>query len=40
MDGFADSLRHQLDSSDVIDGWMDVVEETMQPATVGVWVRS
>jgi hypothetical protein len=40
MDGFADSLRHQLDSSDVIDGWVEVVEETMQPATIGVWVRS
>lgn len=39
MDEFADSLRHQVDGSRLIDGWVEVVEGTMQPATVGVWVR-
>lgn len=40
MDEFAGSLRHQVDTHQVIEGWMSVVEETMQPAAVGVWVRS
>jgi hypothetical protein len=40
MDEFAGSLRNQVDSNEVIEGWMSVVETTMQPASVGVWVRS
>ena len=39
MDRFAGSLRDQVDSDEVVDGWVGVVSETMQPATVGVWVR-
>ena len=39
MDEFAASLRHQLDNRQLIAGWVDVVEDTMQPSTVGVWVR-
>ena len=39
MDGFAGSLRDQVDSDEVVDGWVGVVSETMQPAAVGVWVR-
>ena len=39
MDRFAGSLRDQVDSAHVVDGWVGVVSETMQPAAVGVWVR-
>lgn len=39
MDEFADSLRRRVGSGEVIEGWVDVVEGTMQPAVVGVWVR-
>ena len=40
MDGFAGSLRDQVDGDQVIEGWVDVVNETMQPAAVAVWLRS
>jgi hypothetical protein len=40
MDRFAGSLREQVDGGDLIDGWVGVVEETMQPSSVAVWVRS
>jgi hypothetical protein len=40
MDEFAGSLRDRVDTSQVVDGWVGVVEETMQPSAVGVWVRS
>ena len=39
MDEFSGSLRDRVDPDGVVDGWVDVVSETMQPATVGVWVR-
>jgi len=39
MDRFVGSLRDQVDSEEVVDGWVGVVSETMQPAAVGVWVR-
>ncbi len=39
MDEFAGSLRDEVDVDDVVDGWVEVVEETMQPSSVGVWVR-
>ncbi len=39
MDAFAGSLRHQLDTEQVVDGWVGVVSETMQPTSVGVWLR-
>lgn len=40
MDRFSASLQGTVDSGDVLDGWMGVVSETMQPATLSVWVRS
>jgi hypothetical protein len=40
MDGFAESLRHEVDSNELMKGWVDVVAETMQPSSVGVWLRS
>ena len=39
MDRFAGTLRDQVDSTEVVAGWIGVVSETMQPAAVGVWVR-
>ncbi len=39
VDGFADTLRDQIDADEVVDGWIGVVNETMQPASIGVWVR-
>ena len=39
MDRFAGSLRDQVDSEEVVDGWVSVVAETMQPRSVSVWVR-
>lgn len=39
MDGFAESLRDEVHIEEVIDGWVNVVSETMQPDAVGVWVR-
>jgi hypothetical protein len=39
MDRFAVSLRDQVDSTEVVNGWVGVVAETMQPAAVGVWLR-
>jgi hypothetical protein len=32
-------LQEQVDPGEVVDGWVEVVEDTMQPAAVGVWVR-
>ena len=40
MNGFAASLRDEVDSDSVVTGWEGVVVETMHPASVGVWVRS
>ncbi len=39
MDGFAESLRDEVDSDQVMSGWVGVVAETMQPSSVAVWVR-
>ncbi len=39
MDYFSGSLRDQVDPVGVIEGWVGVVSNTMQPASAGVWVR-
>jgi hypothetical protein len=39
MDDFAGSLRDRTDAGEVLDGWVEVVADTMQPSRVGVWVR-
>lgn len=38
IDRFASSLRNQTDVPTVVDGWVEVVSETMQPSAVGVWI--
>jgi hypothetical protein len=40
MEHFADTLRDQVDADQVVDGWVGAVSETMQPVSVGVWLRS
>ena len=38
-DEFADTLRDRVDPTEVVEGWVGVVSDTMQPSAVGVWVR-
>jgi hypothetical protein len=40
MDEFASSLRDRVDPEGVVDGWVGVVSETMQPSAQGLWVRN
>lgn len=40
MDAFAGSLRDRVDPDAVVGDWVEVVQDTMQPSTAGVWVRS
>lgn len=39
MDRFAGSSQDRVDTQGVVDGWVAVVSETMQPTSVAVWVR-
>lgn len=39
VDRFTDSLRDRVNEDSVVDGWIAVVSETMQPASVGIWMR-
>jgi hypothetical protein len=39
IDGFSETLRDPIDSDQVVEGWVGVVSQTMQPSAVGVWVR-
>lgn len=39
IDGFSGSLQEGVDPEGVLSGWLGVVEETMQPASVAIWVR-
>lgn len=36
---FTAKLQDQVDPDEVVDGWLEVVEDTMQPSAVGYWVR-
>ncbi len=38
MDGFADTLRNEVDPAEVAEGWVSVVSSTMKPKVVGVWI--
>jgi len=40
MDGFAGSLRDELDTGRMVSGWIEVVSATMQPHSAGIWIRS
>jgi hypothetical protein len=39
MDEFGASLRDRIEPDGVVDGWVGVVSETMQPVALGVWLR-
>lgn len=39
MDDFVGSLHQRAGTDEVIDGWVEVVGDTMEPAAIGVWVR-
>ncbi|HWL50303.1 MAG TPA: hypothetical protein VNT92_10535 [Acidimicrobiia bacterium] len=39
MDTFAGSLRSKIDSDELMQGWVRVVSETMQPRVASVWIR-
>jgi O-antigen/teichoic acid export membrane protein len=36
---FAATLPDQVDPDEVVDGWVEVVGDTMQPSAVGFWVK-
>ncbi|HSK07710.1 MAG TPA: hypothetical protein VK990_09345 [Acidimicrobiia bacterium] len=36
---FVGSLRDQIELESVVEGWIDVVDHTMQPALAFVWIR-
>lgn len=40
MGEFSSSLRDRVDPDGLVDGWVHVVSDTMQPAALGVWVRT
>lgn len=39
VESFIGSLRDRVDPTSLVDGWVTVVADTMQPGSVGVWVR-
>lgn len=39
IENFTGSLQDRVDPEVVVDDWVGVVEQTMQPSKVGVWVR-
>jgi hypothetical protein len=36
---FTGQLQERVDPEGVLDDWVEIVEETMQPTAVGVWVK-
>jgi hypothetical protein len=38
MDEFAESLREEVDSKHLMEGFLEVVGDTMQPVGIGMWV--
>lgn len=40
VESFVATLQEEVDPQEVVDGWVRVVSDTMQPAAVGVWVRT
>lgn len=40
MAAFAGTLQEELDVAGIAGGWAQVISETMEPVSVGIWVRS
>ncbi|MGB7860968.1 MAG: hypothetical protein WBM90_10765, partial [Acidimicrobiia bacterium] len=38
VEQFADSLRERVETEDLLEGWVRVVAETLQPNALGVWI--
>lgn len=38
-DGFAQLVRDEMDLNRIVDGWVDVISRTIEPTTLGVWLR-
>jgi hypothetical protein len=38
--GFVSSMRDEVDPEGLIEGWVGIVSETMEPTSVGAWVRT
>jgi hypothetical protein len=36
---FATGLRDETDSGQILDGWAGVVTRTMQPTSMGIWLK-
>jgi hypothetical protein len=36
---FVVTLRDQVDTTELVGGWVGVVSETMQPSSIGAWIR-
>jgi hypothetical protein len=39
MDEFSGSLQTRVDSEGLVEGWLGVVSETMQPSAAAVWIK-
>jgi hypothetical protein len=39
MDEFSGSLQGRVDSEGLVEGWLGVVSETMQPSAAAVWIK-
>ena len=39
MAEFVESLQDRVDPKGVAEGWVRVVVETMEPSTVGLWLK-
>jgi hypothetical protein len=39
MDEFSGTLQERVDSEGLVEGWLGVVSETMQPSAAAVWIK-
>jgi hypothetical protein len=39
-DRFGNLVRDEVDMDRIVEGWVDVISETMQPTTIAVWVNN
>ncbi|HEY6628306.1 MAG TPA: hypothetical protein VI193_04950 [Acidimicrobiia bacterium] len=38
-DRFGNLVRDEVDMDRIVEGWVDVISETMQPATIAIWLN-
>ncbi len=38
-DRFSNLVRDEVDMDRIVEGWVDVISETMQPATIAIWLN-